>query len=74
MQVKSTAECSVGALRNTFDIHLTIIGLENLFLNDRFRQVSGFSVVSESDISNLLKGDIILPSPKPLQIAVTVFY
>ena len=32
MQVKSTAECSMGAFCNTFDLHLVIIGLENLFL------------------------------------------
>ena len=31
MQFKSTAECSVGAFCNTFDLYLASIGLENLF-------------------------------------------
>ena len=35
MQVKSIAECSLGAFCNTFDLHYTIIGLEkaNNFLS-----------------------------------------
>ena len=32
MQVKSIAECSKGAFRNTFNLHYAIIGLENQFL------------------------------------------
>ena len=32
MQVKSIAECSLGAFCNTFDLHKTIIGLEYKFL------------------------------------------
>ena len=43
MQVKSIAECSLGAFCNTFDLHLAIIGLENqflvFFLSGRLRQV-----------------------------------
>ena len=32
MKVESIAECSLGAFCNTFDLHLTIIGIENQFL------------------------------------------
>ena len=43
MEVKSTAECSTGAFCNTFDLHLAIIGLKNLFfgllLSGGLRQV-----------------------------------
>ena len=43
MKVESTAECSLGAFCNTFDLHLAIIGLENqflvFFLSGRLRQV-----------------------------------
>ena len=31
VQVKSIAECSLGAFCNTFDLHEVIIGLENQF-------------------------------------------
>ena len=31
-QDKSIAECSTGAFCNTFDLHLAIISLENIFL------------------------------------------
>ena len=31
MQVKSIAECSIGAFCNTFDLHLAVIHLESLF-------------------------------------------
>ena len=31
MQVKSNAECSMGAFCNTLGLHKAIIGLENLF-------------------------------------------
>ena len=43
MKVVSIAECSLGAFCNTFDLHETIIGLENqflvFFLNGCLRQV-----------------------------------
>ena len=43
VKVESIAECSTGAFCNTFDKHLVIIGLENIFLrlllSDSFRQV-----------------------------------
>ena len=32
MQVKSTAECSMGAFCNTFGLHSAIIGHEKIFL------------------------------------------
>ena len=36
MKVESIAECSLGAFCNTFDLHLTIIGL---FVSGHFTQV-----------------------------------
>ena len=43
MKVVSIAECSLGAFRNTFDLHKAIIGLESqflvFFLSDSLRQV-----------------------------------
>ena len=43
MQVKSIAECSLGAFCNTFDLHEAINSLENevlvFFLSGRLRQV-----------------------------------
>ena len=43
MKVERTAECSLGAFCNAFDLHKVIIGLENqylvFFLSGRLRQV-----------------------------------
>ena len=47
MQVKSIAECSLGAFCNTFDLHLAILSLGNqflvFFLSGRLRQVLLYS-------------------------------